>query len=392
MNQPAMFTIIIPFRNRETARVENCLQSLDRQSFREFEVIFVDYGSDPEASSSVSQALERYSFCRYVHSESTGLIWSRAAALNAGIRLASGEYCMTTDVDMIFSQNYLETVAGLVAPDKVLYCQCFYLPRDFTGFGALDSVRNPHWELSRKGQAYGGCKTALTQVLKTLNGFDEHYKIWGVNDTDMHKRLIHYGLKEEWIDVEKTRIFHQWHPSMNKNNPLVMVKGWHEVEKSYMKSMEDLVRNDSGWGRVLTPADRPVLDVMRIKGESGTAVEKQYPVNEPLMEGFQGLKLAFDHLLPGECLRITYINENNLDSSWLARLSGRALNSLVWRTRINFRVNMAHFTNNYTDYLMAKDNVYWLILNCLDSESLEDYFVRHDENKLEACLMKRKNK
>ena len=109
-------SILVAFRNREITRVERFLQGLAAQTFRDFELIFVDYGSAPELSARTEALLRRHAFARYLFNDSRGMPWNRAHALNSGARLAGGEYILCTDVDLVYSHGVLGELAAAARP------------------------------------------------------------------------------------------------------------------------------------------------------------------------------------------------------------------------------------------------------------------------------------
>src|SRR5438552_2538149 len=105
-------TIVFIYRNRDLQRAKRSLDSLSRQTSKEFNVIFIDYGSEEPFKSGVQKIITEYSFCNYVYSDSRGMPWNRSHALNTGIRLAKTGFVFTADIDMIFETKFVETLLG----------------------------------------------------------------------------------------------------------------------------------------------------------------------------------------------------------------------------------------------------------------------------------------
>jgi hypothetical protein len=79
-------SIVIGFKDREISRVKNSLDSLSLQnSDINFEVIFVDYGSEEECSNQLLLLMHNFSFVKYVKVNSRGWFWNRSHALNIGV-------------------------------------------------------------------------------------------------------------------------------------------------------------------------------------------------------------------------------------------------------------------------------------------------------------------
>jgi len=250
-------TIVFGYRDRDLHRVERSLASLGEQSFRDFEAIFVDYGSQSPAARAAAERVGRFDFARYLYSDTRGQPWNRSRALNIGARHGSGEYLLTTDVDMIFPPDFLEVVSRERAPGRVLYCFPHYLPEGFEDWHRLDEWR-PRLEPGGRHNK-GGCQCLAMEVFRRLRGFDEKFRYWGAEDHDLHDRLLAEGLEERWLNDETT-IYHQWHPPVNWRTPGLMPPGsWGRFEGYRLASRGRPVRNPEGWGELRETAERAVL-------------------------------------------------------------------------------------------------------------------------------------
>src|ERR1051325_3697735 len=136
-------TLVYSFRNRALDRVKESIKSLVAQSYKNFEVIFIDYGSDTEIAAAAKKMLAEYPFVKYIFNNTLGMPWSRSHALNTGIRLAVTPYVMTMDTDILLSENYLEKFISKRGANKVIYSNVYLLPeghpyyagqKDFSGF------------------------------------------------------------------------------------------------------------------------------------------------------------------------------------------------------------------------------------------------------------------
>ena len=90
-------SIIASFRDREAGRVRRFLDSLSRQTDPEFELIFLDYGSQEKVSEQIQDLCNQYSFCRYIYNHTRGMYWNRAHAMNSAARFSDREYLLFTD-------------------------------------------------------------------------------------------------------------------------------------------------------------------------------------------------------------------------------------------------------------------------------------------------------
>src|SRR5207249_2754333 len=145
---------------------------------------------------------------KYFYVDTRGHVWNRSHCLNIGIRLSETEYTMTSDVDVIYAPNFIESILKILSPNHVIYCHPTWLPKDAS---APDG--NAHGaRLDRSKDHKGMCQVVSTKMLHDVCGFDEYYCYWGFEDEDLALRLNRKGVKEFWLNEnEETFLFHQWH-------------------------------------------------------------------------------------------------------------------------------------------------------------------------------------
>jgi glycosyltransferase involved in cell wall biosynthesis len=98
------YSVIVPVYDRPH-EVRELLQSLTRQSFKDFEVIIVEDGSQQRCEQEVDAFRDRLDV-QYFYKENTGPGPSR----NAGFAKARGEYLVVFDSDCIIPPNYFTAV------------------------------------------------------------------------------------------------------------------------------------------------------------------------------------------------------------------------------------------------------------------------------------------
>ena len=103
-------SIIFAYRNREIPRIKASMDSLKNQKNKAFEVIFVNYGSEPGISANLEKLLHTYSFVEYYSLEVRQQLWNKSMALNFGIKKASCSYIFIADVDIVFSPIAVEVL------------------------------------------------------------------------------------------------------------------------------------------------------------------------------------------------------------------------------------------------------------------------------------------
>ena len=124
-------SIIIGFRNRDIQRVKYALDSLAVQSLKDFELIFIDYGSDIPLAKQVEALFGEYDFVKYYYSDSRGRFWNRAHAVNTGFRFSAGEKIFISDIDIIYHPDFLKSIAAFNLENTFYTFSCYYLPEGF---------------------------------------------------------------------------------------------------------------------------------------------------------------------------------------------------------------------------------------------------------------------
>lgn len=248
-------TLVFGYRNREIERVERCLNSLRDQSDTNFEVIFVDYGSDPEYSQPIENFVSQLDFCTYIYNDTKGWNWNRSHALNTGIKLVKTDYVVTSDVDLIYDRRFVQTLKLHLAPDKEIHFNAYSLPHNFKAYGSL--TEKPRLFKQREKTAHGLVQGVHIDKIRQVNGFNEYYRIWGIEDNDLNHRLKEIGVTEEWVDIEECPVYHQWHPQSKKEGKRKLPGGWlHHLAQKFGSSVTNQ------FGRLIRPEDRDIYDLV----------------------------------------------------------------------------------------------------------------------------------
>lgn len=102
-------SVIVPCFNEELV-LENCVNSLVRQNYKNMEIIIVDDGSKDATKAVAEKIKNKYSGIIRFFSKPNG---GKASALNHGILRSKGEIIISIDADSIFRKD---TVRNLVIP------------------------------------------------------------------------------------------------------------------------------------------------------------------------------------------------------------------------------------------------------------------------------------
>lgn len=108
-----MISVIIPLYNKEEA-IEQCIQSILQQTYKDWELIIVDDGSTDSSSAKVKPFLKD-SRIHYIYKENGGV----SSARNRGIDLAQGEWSIYLDADDYLAPNALHSLITTANKYKV---------------------------------------------------------------------------------------------------------------------------------------------------------------------------------------------------------------------------------------------------------------------------------
>ncbi len=112
--------IIVPIYNRETD-IPRLISDMNRQSFSDFRIVFVDDGSTDHSWDILNQHLSRADFPYLLMKKKNG---GAASARNSGLRMATAEWVCFLDSDDAYHPQYLEHMlhAARQAEAPVVYC------------------------------------------------------------------------------------------------------------------------------------------------------------------------------------------------------------------------------------------------------------------------------
>ena len=152
--------------------LEQAIESVLGQSFRDFEVLIFDNGST-DGSQEIMSCYARHEQVLAYSQENIGL----PRANNIAIRRARGQYLLRLDADDYLHHNALELLAGMLdrRPDVGLVFPDYFL---VDAEGSLLEVMQRHDfdHVTLLDQpAHGACTMIRRECLEALNGYDESY-------------------------------------------------------------------------------------------------------------------------------------------------------------------------------------------------------------------------
>ena len=203
-----MITIILTYRNRKLTILKRCLESLKIQSNDQFSVVLVDYGSEETYTMALSELLEDYPFVSVIKCKLSGQLWNKSRAINIALKQIESPHVFVGDVDMIYHEDFVKKLHELSTKNEVTYFQVGFLDEQESSFDKAFLEYAVNFKSTHEAT---GMTLFKTEVLKSINGFDEFYHGWGSEDTDVHVRLQHAGFNVNFYD-EELLMLHQWHP------------------------------------------------------------------------------------------------------------------------------------------------------------------------------------
>jgi glycosyltransferase involved in cell wall biosynthesis len=250
-----MITILYTYRNRDLVRIKRTLDSLSNQSSQNFEVLFVDYGSQKKLAYEVEQLIKGYAFARYEYLFTELQPWNKAKALNYAIKKLDTDYCFAADVDMIFHPKFISILESKRCSNKIAYFQVGFLNKE----ESVKEIAFDEYKINFKSNEEATGMTLFPlAALYLINGYDEFFHFWGSEDTDIQNRLRNAGFEIEYCNDE-VLLLHQWHKNYRSretkklNTELQLSR---TVEMNHLHLQTNLANkitqvNLFGWGKII---------------------------------------------------------------------------------------------------------------------------------------------
>ena len=160
------FSVITVVRNA-VSTIEDCIKSVETQSFRDFEYIVVDSLSDDGTSELISKHLD--SIDKYVREKDSGIY----DAMNKAIAMCEGEYIGIINADDAYFEDSLKRIRAAVSKNpeaEILYGGVEFLSPG-TGSLLVD-----HTNLARTMIAHPSCFVSA-HIYRELGTFNSSFKI-----------------------------------------------------------------------------------------------------------------------------------------------------------------------------------------------------------------------
>ncbi len=366
-------SVVIGYKNRDTVRVKNTLDSIAGQTMKDLEVIFIDYGSDEKYQAKIKPLVESYSFARYYYNDTRGMPWNRSHALNTGIRLAKADYVLLGDIDWVYCPETFDEMYRLVSEDVRVFCRNYLLSEHVPYDRSLYQNIPPGLTITHE-KGGGGAHLIIKKQLEKIHGFDEYYCFWGVEDRDLYSRLDQFGIKSVGIDISKYPVFHQWHPEVSGGKRgFFPDRWWENMNIYYQVNINKLKRNNEQWGKLFSKDERKVF----------IAKEVYFKINESgdwFHKGIVAFQLV-EHLQlleNNECLLIE-ISKGHYETSRKLKVLSKL---------ISYISSNLILSKNQAGQFNAEQDITYIIWKLIkDSDLIKDYALAEEENKTIVRLM-----
>jgi glycosyltransferase involved in cell wall biosynthesis len=253
-------TIIYANRNKDLSRIKASLVSLDRQTNKDFKVIFVDYGSDKEKVPLLENLLLEFYFVEFVPLAVPQLLWNKSKALNYGIKHSKSQFVFIADVDLLFHPSSTQLFAKLASSNEYHLFKMAYLD-EMESFKLASSFDFEKVKVRNYGYV-NGMVLASKKAFERVNGYDEFFHFYGAEDEDLYARMKNLGLKAN--DSPYSYFYHNWHPtypsSENENlskNPRVQnirrINQYHHLENKRNGTIKP--NRQEEWGNPVSEKD-----------------------------------------------------------------------------------------------------------------------------------------
>jgi glycosyltransferase involved in cell wall biosynthesis len=229
-------SVIVPVYNK-LHLFEKCLFSLCHQSRQPDEIIISDDGS----SEDVLGLLQQFDFpfpVKLVRQEDRGFRLARCR--NNAARIATGEFLIFADQDIVYTKNYIQRCEEFKRPSEFLTPYPVRLSEEQSHRVTDQIIKNSQYDsiveksqIDKLTKQYrselfysllfrlklrlmgpklrGGLLAIHTDDYIRVNGFDEKFIGWGNEDDDMGRRLHQSNIVGRNAFVDEYPI-HLWHP------------------------------------------------------------------------------------------------------------------------------------------------------------------------------------
>ncbi len=234
-NMP-LVSVIIGTYNRELL-LKRCLDSIEKQTYKNIEIIIIDDYSSDNTSSMLKDFEKNSNRDVIVHTnfENKGIAYNS----NKGFELSSGRYIALIGDDDTWSSNTKieQQVAAMEeAPDLALVGTFWSDVKGGKVIARHSPIvsQSPVCQILKRNGVYCGSSVLIrSEAWKSVGGFDE--KLKKGTDSDLFRNLIVSGYKSKVLAIYTTEVFVDDHPRMT---PTVSNAGLEKDILSHIRCLE----------------------------------------------------------------------------------------------------------------------------------------------------------
>ena len=235
-------SVIVPVYNR-LEHFRALFLCLLRQKKQADELIITDDGSSQKVLDFISDLIPKAQFkVKHIYQEDKG--FRKTRALNNAVRNSTGDLLIFCDQDLIFGEEYIETIANNIKNNIFLMGRAHHTTEDEKNI-ILSDIENINsyneiikklpakyietidkmlkedrkrriiktLRLAKRGIRLVGMSYALMrEAYLKVNGYDENYVGWGQEDDDFGNRLTVAGINGRELITQNIQL-HLWHYS-----------------------------------------------------------------------------------------------------------------------------------------------------------------------------------
>ena len=224
MSSPKISVIIVNYNGKKL--LENCLESLFKTDYNNFEVILVDNNS---TDGSMEFVTKNYPNVIVVKLDSNK---GFAEPNNIGAKIAKGEYLLFLNNDTVTTTNFIsEMVKVLEKDEKIAICQSLLLKPDgnidssgdfIDKMGIVYNSKTKIDEIKEISSARGASMLIRKKIFDKLGGFDEKF-FFSFEDVDLGWRSWILGYKV--VIVPNSIVYHSAGKTSSNLKPEVAFHG-----------------------------------------------------------------------------------------------------------------------------------------------------------------------
>jgi glycosyltransferase involved in cell wall biosynthesis len=214
------------------------LKSFNEQSLKPDEIIVADDGSTVETATLIENYRNQGLPVKHIWQEDQG--FRKAAILNKAISSSTADYIIQVDGDCILHKKFIQDHVENVEKGKFLYGSRVNIKKErveevlnksrteFSFFSRdinkrsrsihAPALRKYYKDVSTLSGKVRGCNLSYWKSdFLAINGYNEDFKGWGKEDSEMVARLINNGLVGKRLRFNGI-VYHIWHPNKSRDN------------------------------------------------------------------------------------------------------------------------------------------------------------------------------